>query len=180
MSGSVDEILVGANGDVFVANPGSTVPTDPTTAYSSAWTKLGLVSENGATVTDTKTMITIPAWQLFYPARRIITARDFTVALALREWSGTAIKFAFGGGTITGNKYTPPSPDTIDERMLGLDWADGSKHYRLIVNLGMVTDNVATQLHRGAAADLPITFGIIGVAGSDPWSMLTDDPSFAS
>ena len=176
----VDEILVGASGDVFVAPVGTTAPTDPTSSFSGSWTKIGLISENGVTVTDTKTMVIVPAWQLFYPARRIISARDFTASFALRQWSGTAIKFAFGGGTIAGNKYTPAAPDFIDERAMGVDWADGSKHYRLILPRGMVVDNVATQLHRAAAADLPITFGIIGSAGVDPWVLYSDDPSFAS
>src|SRR6266576_2496080 len=128
---SVDEILVGANGDVFVAAPATTAPTSPTASYGAGWTKLGLISETGVTVTDTKTMVVIPAWQLFYPARRIITERALTVAFALREWSGTGLKFAFGGGTISAGKFTPPAPDFIDQRMLGVDWADEGKVFEL-------------------------------------------------
>ncbi len=188
MGKDVDEIVVGANGTVWVAPVGTAAPADEAEAPGAGWVDMGYTSEDGATLTDSKTLEQIPVWQLFYAARRIITERDLNVAVVLRQWSGEKVKLAFGGGEVTepdvvGNpgkyKYTPPSPGEIDERAYMLDWVDGTKHYRLVIPRCMVTENVETNLVRTAAADLPITVGILGSDGVDPWYLLTDDPAFA-
>lgn len=184
MSKDVDEIVVGANGTVWVAPVGTTAPATEIAAPAAGWVDMGYTSEDGATVSDSKTLEQIPVWQLFYAARRIITERDLNIAVVLRQWSGEKVKLAFGGGEVTEPtadhfKYTPPSPGEIDERAYMLDWVDGTKHYRLVIPRCMVTENVETNIVRTAAADLPITVGILGSDGVDPWYLLTDDPSFA-
>ena len=150
---------------------------------SAEWTELGFVSEAGATFNDSKTMADILAWQSFYPVRRIVTARDSTIAFVLRQWNGATIPLALGGGNITDNAgeftYIPPDPDVVDERSLALEWADGDKHYRLYFPRGMVTEAVSTSLVRTAAADLPITFGVISDGTTDPYTLFTDDTAFA-
>lgn len=183
MSKDTGQIVVGANGTVRVAPTTAVIPADIDAAYSGAWTDLGFTSEDGVTFTDAKTLETIPVWQLFYPARRIISERDATAVFALRQFSGNQVEFAFGGGEVSADgagkyRFTPPSPEIVDERRLAIDWQDGDKNYRLIFAKGMVTENVETKILRTAAADLPITFGIIGEDGVDPWVILTDDPAF--
>ena len=186
MTKNVDEIVVGANGSLWVAPVGTAAPADETAAPGVGWVDLGYASEDGVTVTDSKTLESIPVWQLFYPARRIVTERDLALSFVLRQWNGENVKLAFGGGEVTepvpasgSYKYTPPDPEAIDERALMIDWADGTKHYRLVLTRGMVTENVETNLVRTAAADLPITFGLIGDDTGEPWYLLTDDPAFA-
>jgi hypothetical protein len=186
MTKNVDEIVVGANGSLWVAPVGTAAPADEVAVPGAGWVDLGYASEDGVTITDSKTLEKIPVWQLFYAARRIVTERDLALGFVLRQWNAANLKLAFGGGEVTepvadsgSFKYTPPSPETIDERSLMLDWVDGTKHYRLVVVRGMVTDNVETNLVRTAAADLPITFGLNGDDAGDPWYLLTDDPAFA-
>lgn len=183
MAKEVDQIRVGANGTIRVAPVGTTAPTDEIAAYAAGWVDLGYTSEDGVTLTDAKTLAEIPVWQLFYAARRIITGRDFTAAFVLRQWSIDTVKLALGA-TVTeptpGHyKIVPPSPESIDQRALGIDWIDGTKHYRLLIARGMVTENVSTKIARANASDLPVTFGIIGDdAAGDPWTIYTDDPAF--
>lgn len=183
MPKDTDEIVVGANGTVRVAPVGSTEPADIGESWDAAWVDLGYINEDGLTVKDAKSINDVKVWQLFYPARRIITERDFTVAFAMRQFSGLQVELAFGGGTVTaeseGFRFTPPDPDVIDERALGLEWLDGDKTFRLIIPRGLVTEDVETKLVRTDPADLPITFGVIGSEDSDPWYLLTDDPTFA-
>lgn len=178
-----DQIVVGANGTIRVAPPSTAIPAHIGAPFAGAWVDLGYTSEDGVTMVDAKTLEVIPVWQLFYAARRIVTDRDFTLAFALRQFAGEQVEFAFGGGEVTtaaeGYIFTPPDPEDIDERMLSVEWQDGTKTYRVIVAKGMVTENVETQLMRSAAADLPITFGIIGESGVTPWQLQTDDPAFA-
>jgi hypothetical protein len=178
------QIVVGANGSVRVAPTTADDPADISAEWSEDWIDLGFTSEDGVTFTDAKTLEAIPVWQLMYPARRVVTERDATAAFTLRQFAGPQVVFAFGGGEVTEDatglyRYVPPDPEVIDERKLGLEWLDGDKTYRLILPRGMVTENVETQIVRTAAADLPITFGILGVDGEAPWYMLTDDPFFA-
>jgi hypothetical protein len=188
MAKDTDQIVVGANGTIRVAPPATADPADVSAAWPAGWVDLGYTSEDGVTFTDARTLEAIPVWQLLYPARRVVTERDATVAFTLRQFSRDQVVFAFGGGDIvedppaaSGNfRYTPPAPEVIDERRLGVEWLDGDKTFRLILPRGIVTENVETKIVRTAATDLPITFGILGVDGVDPWYLLTDDPDFAA
>lgn len=180
----VDQILVGANGSIWVAPVGTAAPATEIAAYGAGWIELGYVNEDGVSPRESRTIKDILVWQLFYAARKIVTARAFEVKFSLSQWTLTTLPLAFGGGAITEPtpnhyKYTPPSPETIDERSLGVDWVDGTKHYRLIIPRGLVSDAVETKLARTDAALLPITFAVIGDdAGGAPWYILTDDPVF--
>src|SRR3954470_20790486 len=139
MSKDVDEIVVGANGTVWVAPVGTPAPLTPTATPGAGWVDLGFLSDDGVTATDSKTLQDIPVWQLFYPARKIVTARDFTLKFVLRQWSKETVQFGFGGGDVVEQtaqgytgvyRYDPPNPEDIDERALMVDWVDGDKHYR--------------------------------------------------
>lgn len=178
------EVVVGGTGHIWVGPVDATPPSDATTAMDSAeWTELGFASEAGVTFTDSKTLVNIMAWQSFYPIRRIISDRDSTLAFVLRQWSGATVQFAFGGGLVEDNggefTYTAPSPEVVDERSLAVEWQDGNKHYRLYFPRGLVTDAVETNLVRTAAADLPITFGVISDGSVDAYTLFTDDTAFA-
>lgn len=182
MPNDVDEIVVGADGAIWVAPVGTAAPADESAAPAAGWVELGLASEDGATFRDGKTLEVIPVWQLFHAARRIVTARDTSVSFVLRQWNDANVPLAFGGGAVTvaaaGHfKYDPPAAGEIDERSLLLDWHDGAKDYRLVIVRGMVTENVETKLVKNAASDLPITFAVNGSDAGSPWYLLTNDPA---
>lgn len=183
MSKSSDQIVIGANGTVYVAPVGTTEPADISAAWPAGWVDLGFTSEDGVKFKDAKTVESIPVWQLFYPARRVISERDFSVEFALRQFSGSQVEFAFGGGTVSEDdpgkyRYTPPNPETIDDLALGIEWLDGENTFRLIIPRGLVSEDVESQLARATAVDLPITFSIIGEAEVDPWYLLSDLEGF--
>jgi hypothetical protein len=180
------EVVVGANGRAFVGPPTATPPTDITDidTLDPDFIEVGFISEAGAKITDSKTVVNIEAWQSFYPIRRIVTGREFMVEFAMRQWNGDNVMFAFGGGTVSdtadGFSYTPPDPETIDERAMILWWQDGTKQYLLYVPRGMATANTEAVLSRAAAADLAVTFSALS-DGTDPaYTLFTDDPAFAS
>lgn len=184
MAKDVDEIVVGANGTVWTAPVGTAAPVDEETAPGAGWVDLGYLSEDGVTVNDSKSLEVISVWQLFHPARRIVTERDTTLNFVLRQWSKETIPFALGGADVTTvspghHKISPPAPEDIDERALMVDWQDGTKKYRWVVVRGMATEAVETNIVRSGPADLPVGFGINGADGADPWYILTNDPAFA-
>lgn len=187
MAKETDEIVVGANGTVRVAPVGTAVPVGIAASYAGTWIDLGYTSEDGVTVRNSRTTVEIPVWQLMYAARRAVTGRDFTVAFVLRQWNESIVPFAFGGGSIATTAgppayytYTPPDPEDLDERALSVEWTDEAKTYRLHIPRGIVTENVETKIARANAADLPITFGVVGADGVTPWTLITNDPAFAA
>jgi hypothetical protein len=184
MAKDTADIVVGANGSILVSPVDTALPASISAEFPAGWVDLGFSDENGAKVTDTKTITDIPVWQLFYPARKIVASRDMTLDFALRQFDAETVVLGFGGGEVFEDAageyhYEPPSPEFIDERAMAVEWADGSKNYRFIVKRGLVTSNTATEIVRTKASDIPITFGIIGEDGVVPWIFQTDDPSFA-
>lgn len=186
MAKSTSQITVGANGTVYVAPVATVAPVDIATAWGASWVDLGYTSETGVTFTDTRTTEKIMVWQLFRAGRYIVTDADTTCSFVLRQWNKDTVKLAFGGGTITTTAgppahylYTPPDPSVIDERAVGIEWIDGTKTYRLVLPRVMVTEGVETNITRSAAADLPITVGIMGVDGASAYTLRTNDPAFA-
>lgn len=184
MANDADNIVIGSSGSVWVASTSAQAPTTAGTALGGGWTDLGFVSEDGATFTQGMDITDIGAWQSFFPVRRIITARSVQVAFALREWKEATLEFALGG-TVAANsdefKYTPPDPEDFDQRSLCLEWADGTKAYRLYIPVGIVSEAVETTLARTAAADLPVTFAASDPgAGKSIYTLFIDDSNFTA
>ena len=186
MALDADEVVIGANGAVYVGAVGSTGPTDIETALDAAFTHLGYVTDDGITLTPGMDTAEINAWQSFYPVRRIVTSRSFDIAIPLLQWNQESIKLAFGGGSFATTAgppayytYTPPSPEEIDYRALVLEWADDTKEYRLHVPKVLVTDAGDLSLNRTDAAALDLTFSLEATDGSNPFTLITNDPAFA-
>lgn len=182
---TADEIVVGANGSIYVAPVGSTIPASIGVALGAAWTELGYTSEDGVTWVDGKSLESIRAWQSFYDLRRIVTSKEGSLAFQLLQWNGDNVRLAYGGGTVSepspgDYRYVPPDPADIDERMMAVEWQDGTKNYRLTFPKGMVTENVETNIVRTGGALLPITFALLGEEGVEPFILDTDDPAFAN
>jgi hypothetical protein len=180
---STDELVVGGDGTIYVAPLSTASPAIGASAWDPAWINLGYANPDGVQFTDTRTLQIVDVWQLFYPARRIVTARDFTVGFKLAQWDKDTVPLAFGGGSVTvsgtGHRYTPPDPATIDTRALGVEWLDGTKLYRFVMPKCFVTTLAQVDVKRTDAALLPITVGVVGQAGVAPWYLDTNDPSFA-
>src|SRR5678816_3250708 len=139
MTQTAEEVRVGANGQIYVADAGTAAPASVLSALDPAFSSaLGYTSEDGVTATDGKTIVEIPAWQSFYPVRTIVSGRTFTAAFVLRQWNRDTIALAFGGGTFTDlgggvTEYDPPDPSTLDLRIAVIDYQDGTINYRLVI-----------------------------------------------
>lgn len=183
MAQDTDEIVVAQDGRIMVAPVGTAAPADVAAAFAAEWVDLGYANENGVRFQNSVTKTEIPVWQLFYAAREMVTARTAQLIFGLRQWNLASIPLAFGGGAITEPaagvfKYEPPDAGAVDERAMAIEWEDGAKKYRLIVPKGSVSEGVETNLTRSAAADLPITFKVLGSDAAKPFYLLTNDPAF--
>jgi hypothetical protein len=185
------EIVVGANGRVLVAPTTAEMPDDVSTDLSADWSEVGFVSENGVTFTDSKAITDIPAWQSFYPVRKIVSGKTSTIEFVMRQWNRTTVVFAFGGGAITNAAgvatYVPPAPGILDSRAVCVEWTDSGDTYRLVMPNGLASGDVSPNVVRTAATDLAVSFEatpegnpVDDDLGSNPWYILTDAEGFAS
>lgn len=178
------ELVVAANGQIDLAAYGTALPVDIDEALNAAFVDAGLATEDGVKFSVNRTVVDKKAWQAFEAVRKIVTGRDSMASFVLEQWNRHNVPLAFGGGSVAttanGFKYDPPDPEDLDERSAVISWADDDKNYRLVIRKCIVVDNVETNLTRTDTSDLPITLGILGVDGTTPWYILTDDPNFGA
>lgn len=184
MTVSADQVVIAPGGTVSVAPEGTTEPANETTTLNAAFVDLGYVSEDGVTFRSAPNVTDIGAWQSEYPIRSLTQGREGSLAFVLRQWNRDTFATAFGGGTFTSPgaghmKYAPPSGAQA-VNVVVVDWADGANLYRIVVPRAQIVEAVETPLRRAAAADLPVTFRILGPEGAgDPWYLLTNDSAFS-
>lgn len=162
-----DEVIVAPFGHVYIAPSGTALPTDIEAALAGDWKDLGYLNEDGIQATFGLETTDIRAWQSETPIRRIVTARTGEIAVSLMEWSQDTVELAFGGGTWTDagagefSYVFPTADDSIAEFAVLFDVEDGLTHLMFCFNRATVSGDVATSFVRGAAALLPVTFGLL-------------------
>lgn len=177
------QIVVGGTGHIYTADLGSTAPTTEVSALAAGWLDLGYTTDDGVTFTPEWESEDLMAWQSQYPVRRLRVSQSAGVGFTLMQWNVTTVPFGFGGGTVTeptsGHfKYTPGAPGATDERGLIVEWVDDTKNYRLVIPKGETGSLGDVTITRSGSANLETSFSVLGTDGSDPWYLLTDDPSF--
>ena len=186
MAVSTNNLVVASGGSIWVAATGTTAPVDPAVAPAAPWIELGLVSEEGASISYGKTIEEFMSWQRRNAVKRTVTADEITASFTLQEWKKSSFTFAVGGGSITnvsGTVYRynfPTGNDDLDERSLLIRWDDSGKSYQIHIERGSVTEPVETNLSRTALAQLPISFKALSSTTTDSIgvALLTDDPAF--
>ncbi len=157
-SGAISDVLIGT-GVLYVGAKGSTFPTEDAvdaTAWAdndAAWTDVGY-SEDGWSLEYDKTFEDIMVAEEIDPIKSVKTAQEIRLTGTLAQASMTAIKEAFGGGTITEDNttdfasgfdtYSPPSTDDFTEKslMLVTEGPGGAvRHFHIprAVNVGAFT-----------------------------------------
>jgi hypothetical protein len=178
-----DQPIVGAYGDVYTAPAGTPIPTD-VTAPGAAWTKLGLISEDGATWTPPEEETTdIKVWQSPYPARTVTTGLTSSMAFAMDEWDRESIPFALGGGTFddTGADvvvFHPPAPGESQMKALFVKVLDGDVKLGVYFQKGKVTGRDDTTFKPDEAALLNVEFSLQAEAGKDPYNLVFSKDCF--
>jgi hypothetical protein len=174
------ELRVGVTGNLYVAATSATPPATTTDPWT-GWIDLGLLSDDGPTMTPSMDTTEIPVWQSFYAARRIVTGRGLEWAFTLMQRNADTMKLAFGGGTVVAGTqagdwiYTPPTPETIDERAFGLEVREGTIVDRYILPRGMVTGLGDVPFKRTEATRFDLTIAAVGSDTADPWYMISND-----
>lgn len=178
------EIMVGASGAVYVAPTGTALPSDITTALNAAFIDYGLITEDGVQVEPTMDQEVLYSWQLLGRSRTIVIRRDLQVTFALQQWNELTLPFAFGGGVISGTNpylFAPTETQVRDVRAMVIQWADGTRDFRLVMPEVEVTDLASFTLSKSAEAALSVTVhAISGAAAGYTWKLITDDTQFGA
>ncbi len=182
MAIATSNIVVGSNGGVWVAPLDASPPTDLDTAMEtvdSDWVELGAITEAGVQLSLTTTTQDINIWQSLYPARRLVSTREFSISFGLREWKSETVIFAFGGGDVDVSGgvaiYSPPTPEELGEQAMVLEVQDGERAYRIYVPKGTVNELGDVTFARSDSAVLQATFTALPTGEEDPWQLITDD-----
>lgn len=182
---NAEQLVVAARGDIAIAPVGTPLPTD-LGALDDAFVVLGYTTDDGVTFNYSESREEIPAWQAANAIRRIVTARDLTTSYSLQQWNRDTFALAFGGGTWSEptpgvNRYDPPDvDDPLAEYCEVIDFHDGDRHSRIVIEKGGISEDVETSLVRTAASVLPVAFKALAPDDStdSPWYFLGDDPAF--
>lgn len=181
MGKNPDEIVVAQGGALSVAPVGTDLPSD-LGPLADAYVDLGYLSEDGATVTKGRTVEEVPAWQSPVAVRRYVSEESLGIEGELLQWNRDSWGLAMGGGQWSEPnpgvfRYDPPTPsDALPEHVSVLDWQDGERQWRLVVEKSTVDEDVETEINRQGASVLPVTLG--GVAaeeGGVVWYLLCND-----
>lgn len=182
------ELTVASHGDVYVAPVGTALPTTVTGVLNAAFFGLGLISEDGCTISISPTIEEFHSWQRRQAVRRELTGQEIQAHFTLQQWNAENVKLAFGGGQVSeptpgSFRYDLPSgTDALDERAVVIDWQDGpNSKARAVFAKANVIEAVEVQLVRNSLAMLPVTLGVNAPdTGSSPGYFLFDDSAFHS
>lgn len=182
-TGGIDsgEVTLAPNGHIYVAPLGSTMPTNVTTALTSAWADLGYADEDGVSITPSVETNDINAWQSAVPVKTTLTTVGLELQFKLLQTNQATTGFFLFGDDWTGNvsdiaSLVLSSDPSLNEVSLVIEWEDDEGNTnRLLIPRGIVTDREAVQLVRNDAVKYGITFRVLDSSGTlATW--LSDNP----
>lgn len=186
MAQDTTQVRVGVTGAVYQAPLGTAFPTATGTAWPAGWVDLGLIDESKTPeITPTRSTKDILAWQQFFPVRTVKTADGAEWKFTLIQKSGTNLKLAFGGGTITSlgggdYRFAPPAASAIDEHMFGIEVDDGAIIDRYILGRGIVITTGNINFKRDQAVAFELTVRGLSPATGNRWELISNDPAMAT
>lgn len=156
----VTKIDAGANGAAAVAPTGSTAPTDSTTALNAAFKDLGFISEDGLTEAVNQSTNEVKAWDGTV-VRKVLTGAEKTFKIKFLESNGNVLDLYYSKPTnaVVGGKTTLTVKPILsrDLRAFVFDVLDGTKHKRIWIPNGEVTDRGEISYKNGEASSYEVT-----------------------
>lgn len=181
MSSALDatEVRVAVTGELYKAPLGTALPTTPTASLNAAFKGLGYVSEDGVTENWDDSVETIIAWQNATVVRSATTSSTGTLGLTLIQTRGSVLEAYHRGSQITnpsGSIYQlDVKPITADPSVWVLDVVDGTKHLRIVVPNGEITERGEIQYANGQPVGYPITISFYPDANGNLLQKFSDD-----
>jgi hypothetical protein len=169
MSLLADNVRVGITGELNVAPVGTAAPTTSVSALDAAYIGLGYVSEDGVTETYEDTVEDIIAWQNATVVRSTTTESKATLQCVLIETKGETLELFHKGSSVevvsAGQWKIDVVAPTSDPRSFVFDVVDGTKHIRIYIARGEVTERGEIVYANGEPIGYDVTITAYPVDG---------------
>jgi hypothetical protein len=184
MSLDATQVRVGVSGHLYSAAVGTSFPTTTAGAWT-GFTDAGYLTPDGPSVAPSVTSQDIETWQSQFPLRTIQTGRPIDIKGVLQQTTGTNLKLAFGGGTVSSlgggdYKYVPPALGFVDEHALGLEVIDGTFIYRFTFFRTLVKDVGEIVFKKDEEVKFDLTFSLLQPASGNAFEIISNDPALAA
>jgi hypothetical protein len=154
-------VRVGITGELYAGPTTSDAPTTSASALDSDYTGLGYISEDGVTEAYNDTVENIIAWQGATVVRANTTESTATLQCRLIETKGATLELYHKGSEVevvsSGQWKIDVVAPTPDVRSFVFDVLDGTKHLRIYVARGEVTERAEIVYANGEAIGYDIT-----------------------
>lgn len=176
-------VRVGITGEMYAGPVGTAAPTTSVSALNAAFIGMGYVSAEGVRETYEDTIEDIIAWQKATVVRAIHTESKAMLSCTLIESKGKVLELFHKGSTVAvvsaGQWKLDVLGATSDPRAFVLDVLDGTKHYRLYVPTGEVTERgEIVYSNEGEAIGYPVTITCYADANNVLLTKFSDDANW--
>lgn len=175
-------VRIGVTGEVNVAPVGTAAPTSSTAALNAAFIGLGLVSEDGVTEAWDDSVDNIKAWQNNMIVRAQTTESVATLQFVMIETKGKTIEAYYKGSTISvvsaGQWKIDVKGAQSDPRAWVIDVVDGTKHYRIYVPTGEITERGEVVYSNGEPIGYDVTLTCYADANGVLFTKFSDDANW--
>lgn len=175
-------VRVGITGEMYSAPTATAAPTTSVSSLNAAFVGLGYVSEDGVTEAYNDTVENIISWQGATVVRANTTESTATLQLRLIETKGETLELYHKGSTVDVVSAAQwkidvktPQPDV---RSFVLDVLDGTKHLRIYVARGEVTERGEIVYANGEAIGFEITITCYPDSNSIVLTKYSDDANW--
>lgn len=179
MEGDADNTNIWEGADVYVADVGTTAPTDTATAFAAGWDPLGLLSaDDGLTESRDEDSSDHYAWGgLLVRTVRSKHKRTFQVTIL----EDTAITFGLINpgstqSTTTGVTTRVVKKPTSDPRAFAFETVDGATTSRLLIPKGEITEVGEKVRKEDDLTAVQITVTVYPAADGTIYREITDAP----
>jgi hypothetical protein len=172
-------VRVGVTGEAYVAPLATTAPTTSVSALNVAYIGLGYIDEDGVTEAYDDTVEDIVAWQGATVVRANTTESKATLKFKLIETKGETLELYHKGSAVevvsAGQWKIDVVAPTADPRSFVLDVIDGTKHLRIYVANGEVTERGEIVYANGEPIGYEITITCYPSASNIVLTKFSDD-----
>lgn len=175
-------VRVGITGELYSAATTTAAPTTSVSALNAAFIGLGYVGEDGVEEAYDDTVEEIVAWQGARVVRANTTSSKATLKLKLIETKGATLGLFHKGSTVAvvsaGQWKLDVVNPTPDPRSFVLDVLDGTKHIRIYVANGEVTERGAIVYANGEPIGFEVTITCYSDANGVVLTKFSDDTNW--
>lgn len=175
-------VRVGITGELYSAPTTTAAPTTSVSSLNAAFIGLGYVSEDGVTESYEDTVEDITAWQGARIVRSTTTESKATLACTLIETKGETLELFHKGSSVAVVSAGQWKIDVVsaasDPRSFVLDVLDGTKHLRIYVPNGEVTERGEIVYANGEPIGYEITITCYADANGIVLTKFSDDTNW--